>query len=126
MVTATVFVPETAAEYFLKKVRKYRDEETKKGKPINEALISRLETVQIGTVKSLFTDDLNLFPENGQEVWWEVWLRQERSSVFEDITQLLNIRTKPHAITFPEREIVLVMSNVEAMARPIANSDAVA
>jgi Subtilase family len=46
--------------------------------------------------------------------------------VFEDITQLLNIRTKPHAITFPEREIVLVMSNVEAMARLITNSDAVA
>jgi hypothetical protein len=126
MVTATVFVPETAAEYFLKKVRKYRDEETEKGKPKNEALISRLETVQIGTVKSLFTDDLNLFPEDGREVWWEIWLRQERSSVFEDITRLLNIRTKPHAITFPEREIVLVMSNVEAMARLIANSDAVA
>ncbi len=126
IVTATVFVPETATEYFLKKVRKYRDEETDKGNPKNEALISRLETVQIGTVKSLFTDDLNLFPENGQDVWWEVWLRQERSSVFEDITRILNIRTKPHAITFPEREIVLVMSNVEEMARLIANSDAVA
>jgi hypothetical protein len=126
MVTATVFVPEAAADYFLKKVRKYRDEETKKSKPKNEALISRLENVQIGTVKSLFTDDLNLFPENGQEVWWEVWLRQERSSLFEDITRILNIRTKLHAITFPEREIVLVMSNVEAMARLIANSDAVA
>jgi hypothetical protein len=126
MVTATVFVPKTAADYFLKKVRKYRDEETEKGKPKNEALVSRLETVQIGTVKSLFTDDLNLFPDNERDIWWEVWLRQERSSVFEDITRLLNIRTKPHVITFPEREIVLVMSNVEAMARIIANSDAVA
>ena len=127
MFAATVFVPETAANYFLNKVRKYRNENDKKsGKPKNEKLVSRIEAVHIGKVKSLFTDDPNLFPENRQDVWWEVWLRQERSSVFEDITQLLDIRTKPHAITFPEREIVLVMSNVEAMARLIANSDAVA
>jgi hypothetical protein len=127
MVSATVFVPETAANYFLNKVRKYRNENDKRsGKPKNEKLVSRIEAVHIGKVKSLFTDDRNLFPENGQDVWWEVWLRQERSSVFEDLTQLLDIRTKPHAITFPEREIVLVMSNVEAMARLIVNSDVVA
>lgn len=88
--------------------------------------MSRLETVQIGTVRSLFTDNPNLFPENGQEVWWEVWLRHERRSMFAQVTQRLNIRTKPHTLTFPEREIVLAMANVEAMARIIKNSDAVA
>jgi hypothetical protein len=126
MVSATVFVPESAIDYFLQKVEKYRDEETVKGKPKNEALISRLETVQIGTVKSLFTDDLNLFPKSGQDVWWEVWLRKDRRSAFEHITQMLNIRVKPHSISFYEREIVLVMSNVEEVARIIKNSDAVA
>jgi hypothetical protein len=126
MVKATVFVPESATDYFLKKVEKYRDENTDSGKPKNEPLVSRLETVQIGTVKSLFTDDSAPFPEDGQEIWWEVWIRNERRSVFEQVTQRLNIRIKPHTITFPEREIVLAMSNVEAMARIITNSDAVA
>lgn len=154
-------MPEKSAEYFLKKVRQYRDENNKLKKnyrtllvlliallslndeklenkvtqevliwllinlirlkqlwnPKNEALVSRLETVHIGTVRSLFTDNPNLFPENGQEVWWEVWLRHERRNVFDQVTQRLNFRTKPHTLTFPEREIVLVMANVEAMAR---------
>ncbi len=126
IVAATVFVPESAIDYFLQKVEKYRDEDTEKGKPKNEALVSRLETVQIGTVNSLFTDDPDLFPKDGQEAWWEVWLRKERRNVFDQVTQRLDIRTKPHTITFPEREIVLVMSNIESMARIIKNSDAVA
>lgn len=174
IVAATVFVPEKSTEYFLKKIKQYRDENNKIKKnyfdllvlliellllddekikdrvtqealiwllinlvqllvrlkhlwnPKNEALISRVETIQIGTVKSLFTDDPNLFPKDGQEIWWEVWLRRERRSVFEQVTQRLDIRTKPHTIIFPEREIVLVMSNAEAMARVIINSDAVA
>ena len=126
MVKATVFVPESAIDFFLQKVEDYRDEDTSTGKPKNEALVSRLETVQIGTVKSLFTDDANLFPENGQEVWWEVWLRHERREVFDQVSQRLNIRTKPHTIVFPEREVVLAMSNAEAMAQIIKNSDAVA
>src|SRR3984885_10000351 len=36
--TATVFVPDTAADHFLKKVEQYRDENTRTGKPKNEAL----------------------------------------------------------------------------------------
>ena len=126
MVAATVFVPESAIDYFLKKVEQYRDEDTDKGKPKNEPLVSRLETVQIGTVQSLFTDQPSLFPRIGQEIWWEVWLRKERRSAFEQVTQTLSIQTKPHTIIFPEREIVLAMSTAENMAQIIINSDAIA
>lgn len=126
MVMATVFVPESAAHYFLKKVEEYRDKDTKAEKPKNESLISRLETVQIGKVISLFTDNPALFPEDGREVWWEVWLRKDKREDFNQITQKLKIQTKPHTISFPEREIVLAISNVEAMARVINNSDVVA
>ncbi|MDT9297803.1 S8 family peptidase [Arthrospira platensis] len=126
MVLATVFVPESAQDYFLKKVEQYRDENTNKENPKNEALVARLEAVQIGTVQSLFTDNPALFPENGREVWWEVWLRKGKQEGFKQITQKLEIPTKPHAISFPEREVVLAMSNWEAMARVINHSDAVA
>ncbi|MFP4122994.1 S8 family peptidase [Coleofasciculus sp.] len=126
VVKATVFVPESATDYFLSKVEQYRDQETKKGKPKNEALVARLETVEIGTVRSLFTDDSTLFPQDEQEVWWEVWLRRDQRETFNTITERLNIQTKPHAISFPEREVVLAMADVEAMARLIKNSDAVA
>ncbi|XDE61849.1 hypothetical protein AB3M80_25650 [Arthrospira platensis BEA 1257B] len=116
MVLATVFVPESAQDYFLKKVEQYRDEDTDTDKPKNQALVARLEAVQIGTVQSLFTDVPALFPENGREVWWEVWLRKEKQGEFNQITQKLEITTKYHAISFPEREVVLAMCNWEAMA----------
>ncbi len=126
MVLATVFVPESAQDYFLKKVAQYRDENTKKENPKNEALVARLEAIQIGTVQSIFTDNPALFPENGREVWWEVWLRKGKQEEFKQITQKLEIPTKSHAIYFPEREVVLAMSNWEAMALTINNSDVVA
>jgi hypothetical protein len=126
MVMATVFIPESTSDYFLKKVEEYRDQNTKNNKPKNDALVSRLETVKIGTVKSLFTDNPALFPEDGREVWWEVWLRKGKQEEFKQITGKLAILTKPHALSFPEREIVLAMSDMEAMARVIHNSDAVA
>lgn len=126
VVQATVFVPESAIGYFLSKVEEYRDEETEKGNPKNEALVARLDTVQLGTVRSLFTDDSDLFPQNGQEIWWEVWLRRGQRKNFDYVTKQLNLQTKPHTISFPEREVILAMANVEAMARMIKNSDAVA
>jgi hypothetical protein len=166
MLLATVFVPEKHADYFLKKVEKYRDQNTKKGKeeyfvsifllielflsedfqleraeikesmilllsilvrmkhrwafpPKNEKLVSRVETVQLGKVKSLFTDIPSIFPQNGQEVWWEVWLRDGRHNQFNQVTQRLNIQTKSQVITFPEHKIVLATSNVEMMAQVI-------
>src|SRR5580698_3983357 len=44
---ATVFVPDTAADHFLKKVEQYRDENTGKGKPKNEALVARIQSVAL-------------------------------------------------------------------------------
>jgi hypothetical protein len=70
MVGAIVFVPESSSDYFMKKVEEYRDKntKTKKPKPKNEALISRLENVQIGKVTSLFTDNPALFPEDERKI----------------------------------------------------------
>ena len=125
IVYATVFVPETATEFFLDKVNQYRDQETKQGKPKNEQLIARVENVAIGTVQSLFTDDLSLFPNNEQEIWWEVWLRHEQLESFQEIICRLNLQMKTQTLSFPEREVVLVMANVQAIERIIKNSDTV-
>ena len=39
---------------------------------------------------------------------------------------MLNIQTQPHKITFPEREIVLVMTTAELIAQILENSGAIA
>jgi hypothetical protein len=125
-VSATVFVPEAAADFFDKRIEDYRDKNTKSGKPKNEALIARIDNVQLATVPSLFTDDLALFPAAGVPMWWEVWLREGHLSTFLTVAGRLNVATKAHTISFPERDVVLALADEATMERLICNTDAVA
>lgn len=126
MVSATVFVPERSAEFFSRKITAYRDENTKTGKPKNEALVARIEDVRLAVVRSLFTDDLGLFPQAGRQAWWEVWVRDGRLETLRHVAQRLNIALKAHAISFPERDVVLALATEETMGRLVENSGAVA
>jgi hypothetical protein len=44
---ATLFVPDSKKNYFEKKITAYENEETKKGKPKHEALVSRIEAFSL-------------------------------------------------------------------------------
>jgi hypothetical protein len=125
-VEATVFVPEKATEFYLEKIEQYRNEETPKGKPKNEPLITRVETVKIGTIRSLFTDPPDLFPESGQAIWWEVWLRHEHLESFQTVVRRLSLQTQPQILSFPERKVMLVMADEQQIERILKNCDAIA
>ena len=124
--SATVFVPEKSADFFSRKVNDYATKNTKKGRPVNERLVARIEDVRLAAVRSLFTDDIALFPPTGRQAWWEVWIRDGRLPTFRHVAQRLNVPVKDHAITFPERDVVLALANEERMASLVDNSDAVA
>jgi hypothetical protein len=126
-VSATVFVPEKASDFFALKIEAYRDKETEKGKPQNEPLIARLDDISLGTVRALFTDNLSSFPSSeSQEVWWEVWLRHGYRESFNQIAQILDIRTTEHSIIFPDREVVLILTSVTTLSRIIINNGLIA
>lgn len=126
-IIASVFVPTEAADFYLKKVEDYRTEDTPKGRPKNEPLVSRMETVRLATARSLFTDAKEHFPQDAhQRVWWEVWLREGRREAFERSAKALNLGLRPHAVKFPEREVVLALSSTVALDRLLAHSDVVA
>lgn len=125
-VSATVFVPERSADFFTDKVEAYRDRETRTGKPKNEALIARIEDVRLAAVRSLFTDDAALFPQVGRQAWWEVWLRDGRLETFRTVARRLEVAVKEHAISFPERDVVLALADEVTIARLVENTDAVA
>lgn len=125
-VAATVFVPAGAESFYLDKVEAYRTEQTAKGHPKNQALVTRLETVRVATVRSLFTDADALYPPPGQAIWWEVWLRRGTRPPFERVAGRLNVPVKPHAVRFPERDVVLALADEATMTRLVRNSDAVA
>ena len=127
MISATVFVPESSAEFYGNRVEAYRTQESpKSGRPKNERLVARIEDVRIAAAKSLFTDDPATFPDAGQIVWWEVWIRDERLIQFRHVAQRLNITVKDHTIRFPERVVVLALGDVAAVTNLIDNSDAIA
>lgn len=125
-VSATVFVPETALDFFFSKIEAYRNEETETGKPKNEPLIARLDDINLGTVRALFTDNLALFPSESQKVWWEVWLRHGCRESFQQIAQILDIRITGHSIVFPDREVVLTLTSVTDLSRIIKNNGLIA
>lgn len=126
MVSATVFVPETAADFFVKKIEAYRDEETRTGKPKNEALIARIDDIRMADARSLFTDEAQHFPADGRQVWWEVWLRDGGLAIFQSVAAKLGVAIKEHVISFPERDVALALADEATMDRLIRNSDAVA
>lgn len=124
---ASVFVPSRAEDYYSEKVQAYRAEETNKGRPKNEPLISRIETVRLATARSLFTDESRLFPLlAGERVWWEIWLREGRRESFERVARALAIEVKAHAIRFPEREVVVALTDVATLDRVVTHSDLIA
>lgn len=126
MVTATVFVPERSTDFFAKKIEEYRDRDTKTGNPKHQNLIARIEDVRLGAVRSLFTDDMSLFPPVGRQAWWEVWLRDARLETFRTVADRLNVAVKDHTISFPERDVVLALADEATMAHLVENTDAVA
>jgi hypothetical protein len=125
-ISATVFVPESSADFYDKRIEAYRDEENNSGRPKNENLIARIDNIRLGGVRALFTDDPVLFPSAGLPAWWEVWLRDGRLQAFQAVCARLNIATKAHTISFPERDVILALGDEATMERLITYTDAVA
>ena len=110
---ATVFVPASKRDSFLKKVEAYRTKETRSGRPQNEPLVASIDTVRLARARSLYTDEPDLFPNEGQMTWWEVWLRPRSRAVFEHAAQRLNAVVREHIVSFPEREVLLALAPPE-------------
>ena len=145
-IKATVFVPESKREHYLRKVRTYGQEDNvrfekdvegnflldeagdrveKSRRPKNEVLVAALESARIADAESLYTDDLKLFPAAGQKVWWEVWLRQDSRPILEHAARRLEVAIKEHSVTFAEREVVLARAAPDTIGLIIANTDAI-
>ena len=130
-IAATVFVPEKQRDYYLKKVAAYRDEDrppNQKGEtgPKNETLVASIDTVRLAVARSLYTDKPDLFPDPGATIWWEVWLRLGTRPTFDAAAQRLDLMVRDHALTFPDREVVLVCATAEVLGHIVANTDTIA
>ena len=139
LLRATVFVPESRYEYHLSKIRAYAETDSIKyekdedgnrrevsRRPKNEDLVASLEAARIAKVEDIYTDDPKRFPGAREKAWWEVWLRDNRRSVFEHAAGRLRVAVKEHEVKFAEREVILAHTTPETIGHIIENTDAVA
>lgn len=113
---ANVFVPAGKLAHFDRYVADYLEEKrtttgvTRDHKP----LINSIAVIAPVEIRTLWTDEPSLLPENRDEVfWWEVWLpvRDDREAVIADFRMLMQragCEIPDKQIAFPERTVVLM------------------
>lgn len=122
---ATVFVPEGQLEHFEGLVREYLESppNARSAKPRHKALLNNISRIRLATLRALWTDDPDLYPEDPtQPVWWEVWLRvgEDREAFLELFRQhgaALGLSVADRFLTFLERTVVAVKGTVNQMSR---------
>lgn len=125
---ATIQLPVAKLEVLEKKLRAYRDEDTRSGKPKNARLVAPISGLRLARLASLWTDREDLFPEAGDEIWWEVWLRAADDVLlvsFRSQAEALGISTKDRTLAFPNTRVTLAYGAREQFQMLIAVSDAV-
>ncbi|MCF6271563.1 MAG: S8 family peptidase, partial [Rhodobacteraceae bacterium] len=148
-ITATLFVPDTKSDHYSKRIDEFADPEKdnytyeknadktfrldangnqiqKSRRPKNNALIASIEAARLGQVRSFFTDAPATYPETDTEVWWEVWLRNERQAVFTHTAEAVGMTCRESVITFAERDVLLARGTARQLGRIVANTDAIA
>ena len=113
----------------LKKIRKYAEEDTKKGKPKNADLIQSVEDMRLAVLESFWRDELHLLPQGTMAVWCEIWLQGTDDDVeqrFRETAAALNMDVQARSLRFPERTVLLGRTTREQLANLIESSPDIA
>ena len=124
---ANVFVPDGQLARFEKYVVEYLEEKKdKNGTPRDhKALLNTIASIRSAELHALWTDDLELLPDDEHEpFWWEVWLpvRSRRQVVVEDfrkLAELAGCTVSDQQANFPERTVVLMYGSQRQFAQSV-------
>ncbi len=131
---ANVFVPDGKLDHFEKYVAEYLSaKKNKNGDLIDHGgLLNAISAIRSAELRSLWTDDPLLFPQDETEqFWWEVWLpvRGQRDAVLADFRKLAataECRVSEHQINFPERTVVLMFGSLGQLSTSVITFNCVA
>src|SRR3546814_8155786 len=99
-------------------------------RPKNQDLVDSISHIWLAALEALWTDDPRLYPEAGQAITWEVWLR--RSNEVDHLARLrayaerFRITVSDNEIQFVDRAVVLVHGTAAALSRSIEILGAIA
>jgi hypothetical protein len=116
MTYATVFVPDGKLSRFEKLIRDYLERKRDKNGRLldHHRLVNTIREIRTATLRALWTDTQQVFPERADEsIWWEVWLpiRHDRQATIENfrrIAESKNLIIAPGELEFPERTVLLL------------------
>jgi len=127
LIRGTVFIPEGKVDYFFGCVDAYANRQTTSGAPRHRRLIESISKIRLAAVEAFWTDDPQLFPRSGEEIWWEVWIRTGPRQADQDVAFAdfvaevadLPIQLGGQSVRFPERVVFLAKTTVEQWARSL-------
>ena len=143
VIQATVFVPDGKLDHFENLIKDYIEEKVdSRGRPRdNRRLIDAIDQIRAASLRALWTDTADFPADDGEPLWWEVWLpvRRDREAIVsgflsrveaigsgavalvqpggnhEPVTGDTGMRVADGAIFFPERTVMLVHASVRQM-----------
>lgn len=121
---ATVFIPKGKEDHFETRFEKYSEPPvaTQADKPARRKhanMIDRIESVRLADLKALWTDDITLFPEENDAVWWEVWLRDDGGQEYErfwEFCETVDATLGEVRVSFADRVVVPVYARAAQLA----------
>ena len=120
---ATVFVPDGKLDHFENLIVAYLDrrKDSRDYPRDNRRLLDAIQQIRAASLRALWTDDDDAFPPNeGESVWWEVWLpvrgnRQATIDAFRERAGLQGMHLAKGELGFPERTVLLARASVEQL-----------
>lgn len=131
---ANVFVPDGKLAHFEKYITEYlAEKKDKNNSPIDHKnLLNTISAIRSAELRALWTDDLDVLPQNNEEsFWWEVWLtnRGDRETVVADFNKLANAAgctVSEARVDFPERTVVLMYGSEQQLSQSVMALNCVA
>lgn len=125
-VVGAIFVPDEARDFLDEKLTEYgRDRAEKSGEPRHKGRFVSLERLAAARLETLWVDKRPI-PAGPDPEWWECWCWPDRVQNLEVKAEALNLPVSGDRLSFPERLLVFVHANAQAMARLVSSTDAVA
>ena len=133
---ACVLLNTKGVSKFLKKIEEYLNPEKdgkKSGNPRNTKLLNNISDIQRATLRSFWQEDEVKFPDQDEEVWWEVWLRRDNVEIDsredEDIINILVdyvTEVADRRLLFPEHIVRMVRCTARELSTTLLYSDKLA
>lgn len=120
---ATVFVPDGKVKHFITRFAQYsKTAPKKKGERRHEDMLDPVATLRLATLRGLWTDAAEVYPNDGETIWWEVWLRRHDGNELARLVEFASLQQLDVAerrLQFHDRIVTLVRATAAQLSASV-------